>query len=101
MKQNNKYNVVKSPNKNKVDKHTSKVEEMSLAGVANAAAGLAIAKGFESLVIRQEIKPVTKKVCTRTQNTHYPYYLRVNNMDNNAYGRSPSYEVQTGNVVYL
>ena len=75
-----------------------KVEKMSVAGVANATVGTGVVELAKHAL---GIAPATKKDIQELKTLIKGRLLRVNNMDNDAYGRSPFYEVQTGNLVYL
>ncbi len=78
-----------------------KKEGMSLAGMANAAAGAATVEVVKNIFTTQDNKPATKKdikelkaILTGTR------YFPINNFQNDAYGRKPFYDIETGNIVY-
>lgn len=100
LKQNYTKEVTKGTIENKIVNSNAKVDKMSLAGVGNAAAGVAAVEVVKSIFTTQDNKPATKKDIQELKALITGRYLLVNNMDSDAFGRSPFYDVNTGNVVY-
>jgi hypothetical protein len=101
LKQNFKGKVEKSITERNDAKQNSKVETMSLAGVGNAAAGVAVVETAKYLLTAPENKPATKKDIQELKALIKGRYLPVNNAEKDAMGRSAFYDVETGNVVFL
>ncbi len=78
-----------------------KSDKMSLAGVGNATAGALVADGLRSFLTKQENKPATKKDITELKALITQRYLPINNIENDAIGRNPFYDMETQNVVYI
>lgn len=77
-------------------------EQMSMAGIGNAATGAALVEISKNILTSRENKAATKKdinelkaLITRGR------FLHVNNIPIDIHGRKPYYDVETGNVVYL
>lgn len=84
-----------------VTQQNLKVETMSVAGVGNVVAGVAAVEATKYLLTAPENKPATKKDIQELKAFIKGRYLSVNNADKDDDGRSPFYDVETGNVVYL
>lgn len=80
---------------------TNKIESMSASGVGNATAGALIADGLKSLITSNKNKPATKGDLDDLKLLLTNRYLPINNMQQDQYGRSPFYDVETRGVVYL
>ncbi|SFZ91333.1 hypothetical protein SAMN05428642_1025 [Flaviramulus basaltis] len=79
-----------------------KEEKMSLGGVGNAAAGSALAQLGIRLITPTQNKPATKKDIQELKSILTgARYLPINNFQNDALGRKPFYDVDTGFVVFL
>ena len=85
----------------KVEKQGAKVDAMSFSGVGNAAAGVAVVEGLKSLLTAKENKAATKKDIQELKTLILSRYLPINNIGRDSMGRSPFYDVETGNAVYL
>ncbi|MFD0836752.1 hypothetical protein ACFQ0I_13315 [Mariniflexile aquimaris] len=79
----------------------AKVDKMSLAGVGNAAAGAAVVEVVKTVFTTQDNKPATKKDLQELKTLITGRYLPVNKAGKDEYGRSPCYDIETGNVVFL
>jgi len=101
LKQNFESRVTKVNNQLKVVEQKSNIDEMSLAGVGNAATGVAVVELAKNLLTSAENKPVTKKDFKELKAFIKGRYLLINNAEKDFYGRFPYYDVVTGNVVYL
>ena len=82
-------------------KMASMPEKMSLAGVGNAAAGVAAVELAKNMFTPAENKPATKKDIQELKALIRSRYLFIKNLQKDAMGRNPYYDVQTGNVVYI
>ncbi|MDO7174261.1 hypothetical protein [Mariniflexile sp. AS56] len=101
LKNNNTQEITKISHETKPEKQNNKVETMSFAGIGNAAAGTAVVDTLKHVFASPENKPATKKDIQELKALMLNRYLPVNNAGKDAYGRSPFYDVETGNVVYL
>ncbi|PKQ44525.1 hypothetical protein [Confluentibacter flavum] len=103
MKQNFGNKEVTVKDQSIVAPQNLKVEKMSLAGVGNAAAGVAVVEVAKYLATSPENKPATKKDIQELKSLLISgeRYLPVNNVPNDGFGRKPYYDVETGDVVYL
>ncbi|ALJ04509.1 hypothetical protein APS56_04855 [Pseudalgibacter alginicilyticus] len=100
LKQNYTKEVAIDTIENKVVNSIAKVDKMSLAGVGNAAAGAAVVEVVKTVFTAQDNKPATKKDIQELKTLITGRYLPVNNAAKDAFGRSPFYDVETGNVVF-
>ncbi|WP_339715844.1 hypothetical protein [uncultured Kriegella sp.] len=82
-------------------KMASMPEKMSLAGVGNAAAGAAAVELAKTMFTPAENKPATKKDIQELKVFIRSRYLFIKNLQKDATGRNPYYDVQTGYVVYI
>lgn len=76
-------------------------EKMSLAGVGNAAAGVAAVELAKTMFTPEGNKPATKKDIQELKAMIRSRYLFVKNLRRDSSGRKPYYDVLTGNVVYF
>ncbi|CAN0599907.1 unnamed protein product, partial [Ectocarpus sp. 12 AP-2014] len=76
-------------------------EKMSLAGIGNAAVGVAAVELAKNFVTPNADKPATKKDIEDLKMFIKARYLRIKNLRNDANGRLPYYDVNTGNIVYF
>ena len=77
-------------------------QSMTLAGVGEAAAGVALVELGKTLIIPKDNKPATKRDIQELKSMiNGERYLPVKNYQNDADGRKPFYDVETGKVVYL
>ncbi len=74
---------------------------MSWAGVGNAAAGTLAVNTLTHLLTKEENKPATKKDVKEIKELLLQRYHKVINMQVDAYGNIPFYDVETKTVVYL
>lgn len=77
------------------------VEAMSLAGVGNATAGAAIVEIGKTIFTAKKNKPATKKDIDELKQLLVNRYFPVNNMAQDHLGRTPHYDIETGNIIYL
>ena len=92
------------PVKSKSDQSTFeaiKQEKLSLAGVGNAALGTAAVDLIKGAFTPFENKPATKKDVAEIKALIKGRYLPVNNAGKDTFGRSPYYDVETGNIVHM
>ena len=101
LKQNYTKDVTQDAIENKVANPNTKVDKMSLAGVGNAAAGAAVVEVVKTVFTTQDNKRATKKDIKELKTLITGRYLPVNNAGKDSMGRSPFYDVETGNVVYI
>lgn len=78
-----------------------KIEKMSLSGVANAAAGVAAVKLFESIITSNENKHATKKDIRELKELLISRYLPILNVPPNNLGEHPFFDMQMKHLVYL
>lgn len=80
----------------------TKKEVMSFAGIGNAAAGVAAVEVVKSIFTPEHNKPATKKDIEdlKTMINGGRYFL-VKNVLIDYLGKSPYYDFETGNLVYL
>ncbi len=101
LKQNYRKDVVKDSTEEKVEKQKAKVETMSLSGIGNAVVGTVVVEGVKHILTSPENKPATKKDIQDLRALIFGRYLPVNNTGKDSMGRSPFYDVETGDVVFL
>lgn len=102
-------NIRNAPAKNKLELQNTtksevsknKVEQMSWAGVGNAAAGTLAVNALSSLLTREENKPVTKKDFKEIKELLIKRYHPISNMRPDAYGNQPYFDLEKKIVVYL
>lgn len=83
-------------------KRESKKEEMSFAGFGNAAAGVVAVEIVKVLFTPEQNKPATKKDIEELKAMiNGGRYFPVNNVSLDGFGRSPYYDVKTGNIIFL
>ena len=80
---------------------TPKRENMSMAGVGNAAAGTLAANAIKSLLTKESNKPATKGDLTQLLEKLNNRYHLVTNMQPNFRGEYPYYDLVDGVLVYL
>ncbi|MUH34570.1 hypothetical protein D9O36_01840 [Zobellia amurskyensis] len=80
---------------------TTTGEKMSLAGVGNAATGVAVVELAKTILTSAENKPATKRDIQELKTLIKSQYLPIKNLGKDATGRTPYYDVLTGNLVYL
>ena len=76
-------------------------EKMSLAGVGNAAAGVAAIELAKTMFTPEGNKPATKKDIQELKALIRSRYLLIKNLRRDSSARKPYYDVLTGNVVYF
>lgn len=77
-----------------------KKEEMSLAGIGNAAAGTAFVDTLKHLLTPENNKPATKGDLLKLAN-HLNRYHRIKDLEPNIFGHFPYLDIKTGNRIYL
>ena len=75
-------------------------EKMSLAGVGNAAAGTAAVTILANLLTKEENKPATKADLQKIVQ-HLNRYHRIENLERDALGRFPYYDMSKNILVYF
>ena len=82
-------------------KEPTKIETMSLAGVGNTVAGVAIVKLAENLFISESNKPATKRDIKNLEAKIIKRYYPVKNMPLNLNGLKPYFDLDSCLVVYF
>lgn len=80
---------------------TPQNENMSLAGVGNAAAGVLAANAIKNLLTKESNKPATKGDLTQLIEKLGSRYHLVKNLPPNALGQHPYFDMVEGVVVYM
>ncbi|MFT4847625.1 MAG: hypothetical protein ACI83B_000146 [Sediminicola sp.] len=101
LKQNFQTKEVTVSNQSTVAPQKLKVETMSFAGVGNAAVGVGAVEVIKNLLTAEPNKPATKKDIQELKALITGRYLPVNNTGKDSMGRSPFYDVVTGDVEFL
>ena len=99
LKQNFESRVTKVNNQLKVVEQKSNIDEMSLAGVGNAAAGMIAANALKDFLTREENKPATKGDL-KSLSMKLEQFQEIVNMENDVLGRKPFYDSKSKRVVY-
>ncbi|MFC7444783.1 hypothetical protein [Mesoflavibacter profundi] len=98
LRKGNKNNL---PVANNTKPVTEQNDKMTLAGVGNAAVGSMVAGGLVKLFTNEKNKPATKgDIDLLLQKLGGRYHL-VKNLQPNAQGALPYYDLIDGNIVYL
>lgn len=87
------------PNK-EPKKDINKIEEMSFAGVGNAAVGTLTADALKNIFTPLDSMPATKGDIKRI-NSYFQRYHRILNVPKLPDGRIPCFDMQTKRLVYL
>jgi hypothetical protein len=82
-------------------KEPTKIETMSLAGVGNTVAGVAIVKLAENLFISESNKPATKRDIKNLEAKIIKRYYPVKNLPLNLNGLKPYFDLESCLVVYF
>ena len=82
-------------------KEPTKIETMSLAGVGNTVAGVAVVKLAESLFTPEANKPATKSDIKKLEAKIIKRYYPVKNLPLNLNGLKPYFDVNSSTVVYF
>ena len=82
-------------------KELTKIETMSLAGVGNTVAGVAVVKLAERLFTPEANKPATKSDIKRLEAKIIKRYYPVKNLPLNVNGLKPYFDVNSSTVVYF
>lgn len=75
------------------------VDQMSIAGVGNAAAGTLAVDAIKALLTREENKPATKGDL-RSLFTKLEQFQEIVNMGKDVFGRKPFFDSKSKKVVY-
>ena len=98
LRKGNKNNL---PSTNNTKHVAEKNDKMTLAGVGNAAVGSMVAGGLVKLFTSEKNKPATKgDIDLLIQKLEGRYHL-VKNLQPNAQGALPYYDLMEGKIVYL
>ncbi|MFC0604265.1 hypothetical protein [Winogradskyella pulchriflava] len=84
-----------------LDTPTPQQESLSLAGISNAAAGVLAVEGVKRLLTKEENKPATKKDLAQLVEKLSNRYHLIKNMNPNAQGAYPYFDLLEGKIVYL
>jgi len=76
-------------------------DKISLAGVGNAAIGASLVELGKEVLTPQQNKGATKKDIQDLKAFFRSRYLLVRNLRKDPNGKTPYYDVQTGNLVYF
>lgn len=82
-------------------KEPTKIETMSLAGVGNTVAGVAVVKLAEILFTSEANKPATKSDIKKLEAKIIKRYYPVKNMPLNVNGLKPYFDLDSSRVVYF
>ena len=86
-------------NTNKNNK--TSIDNMSVAGIGNAAVGTFAANTITNWLTRDENKPATKKDIKDIKELVLKRYHEILNMQTDLYGNYPYYDIELRTVVYL
>lgn len=78
-----------------------KVEEVSLAGVANAAVGVAAIEIAKNILTSEGNKPATKNDIREIKELIQKRYFLVHNLDDRFDGAKPYFDMATSMIIYL
>ena len=90
---------IQNENNHPVDKTKNKIDTMSVAGVGNAAVGIALVEGLKTVFTSEENKAATKKDIKNLENKIGRYH-RILNMKPRLDGKTPYFDMATLKVVY-
>lgn len=93
--------MLAKPETSSTKSDSNKIDKMSLAGIGNAAAGTIAVNALASLLTREENKPATKKDIKEIKELLLERYHEVLNMQLDAYGNKPFFDIETNTIVYL
>jgi hypothetical protein len=82
-------------------KTSNKIEQMSLAGVGNATAGVLAVNLVTNLLTKEENKPATKKDLKNLMSSLKQRYYPIVNIPIRIDGAKPYYDTQTNRLIYL
>ncbi|WP_339729549.1 hypothetical protein [Maribacter stanieri] len=105
-KNNQQIKELKVPDVNSIDEKPVLVqkpsfhEKMSLAGIANAAAGAAVSEIAKNIITPNANKPATKKDIEDLKAFLKSRYFLVKNMRRDIHGRQAYFDIITGNIIY-
>ena len=106
-KSNQQIKELKVPDVNSIDEKPVLVqkpsfhEKMSLAGIANAAAGAAVTEIAKNIITPNANKPATKKDIEDLKAFLKSRYFLVKNMNRDIHGRPAYYDMITGNIIHM
>ena len=93
----NKTNQIQKSNETK---DISKIDKMSMAGVGNAAAGIAVTEVAKALFTPKKNQAATKGDLEELKLTLQGRYFLAKNIPRDTKGRIAYYDLKTGNVIY-
>ena len=76
-------------------------ERMSLAGVGNTVLGMGVVELAKEVLTPEHNKVATKRDIQDLKTFFRSRYLLVHNLSKDPYGRTPYYDVHTGNLIYM
>lgn len=79
----------------------NKIEQMSFAGIGNAAVGTLAVNTLTRVFTKEENKPLTKKDLKELKELMLQRYHEVLNLELDLYGNVPFYDMETQTIVYL
>lgn len=91
---------IENSNSNKPS-NLNKIEQMSFAGIGNAAVGTLAINTLTNIFTKIENKPATKKDIEDLKKHLTKRYFKVRNMDFNEYGQVPFFDIEKEIIVYL
>lgn len=91
---------IENSNSNKPS-NLNKVEQMSFAGIGNAAVGTLAINTLTRVLTKDENKPLTKKDLKELKDLILQRYHEVLNLELDSLGYIPFYDMETQTIVYL
>ncbi|QNM84602.1 hypothetical protein H9W90_10375 [Polaribacter pectinis] len=94
---------IKSTNlqiKEEKEESKTKIEQVSVAGVANAALGIGLVEVAKNILISEQDKPATKGDIVRLV-ANLKRYHKIKNMAVNQFGQIPHFDLEKGELVYF
>ena len=79
----------------------NKIEQMSFAGIGNAAVGTLAVNTLTRILTKDENKPLTKKDLKELKDLMLQRYHEVLNLELDSLGYIPFYDMETQTIVYL
>tara|TARA_R110000765_G_scaffold420632_2_gene525811 strand:- start:98 stop:520 length:423 start_codon:yes stop_codon:yes gene_type:complete len=93
--------VVSIDEKPMIPEKPSLQEKMSLAGIGNAAAGIAVVEIVKNIATPNASKPATKKDIEDLKMFIKSRYFLVRNIGRDIHGKPAYYDIITGNIIHM
>ncbi|MDK2772164.1 MAG: hypothetical protein KYX68_08080 [Flavobacterium sp.] len=100
----NKVSSLNKPilqNSNEQNQSKLKIDQMSFAGIGNAAVGTFAVNSLTSLLTKAENKPATKKDIEDLKKHLTKRFFEVKNMQINHFGELPFFDIEEEIIIYL